>query len=143
MGNRAYITIQDETGHSTYYTHWNGCPDTIAPLAKALFDLNIQSASEVIRFMIEALGLKPELQNAEAINWTEENGHWKIDLVNKRLSHRAEDDQSFKSISDLAQEFDRYNNTSIRQEYRDNNRTAYWFGIQEEASKYFKARGDQ
>lgn len=135
MGNRCYFTIQ----HKHYYMHWNGGMDTFAPLAKTLFDNDCNNVDHAIKFM-ESMELRPELQeSADAYNWTDENGHYYIDLTNKVLYHRKDDDNAPRlAVLDLEETFNSYLRDHISEDYQEKTRECYWHGIIDAGKEFFK-----
>lgn len=136
MGNRAYVSLKEKYQTKTYYMHWNGGLDTIAPLCRVVFDNDIMDADKVVEFLV-SLGLRLEPQKeAEARNWIEENGHYDIDLVKQTLDQRFEDKRLWHPH--LKEAFEAYLAKSIRKECQDKVRDEYWYGIIKAGEEYFK-----
>lgn len=139
MGNRVYLTIIEQEKSSTYYLHWNGCPLTTAPVAKAVFDHKITETSKVLEFY-QSMGIKLEKVNAPgASEFLEENGHYYMLLNAKALLHKKTPEQVPQSVGDLERAFENAL-LKYRPEARDHKRESNWVGIQADAAKFFAPR---
>lgn len=91
MGNRAFITLNQ----NTYYVHWNGGPDTIYPMFKAIISLDVTPLEiEVCEAFSLFCSSKMELiekdRQFSVKSDCEENGHYYIDLEGNTLIHAVE-----------------------------------------------------
>jgi hypothetical protein len=137
MGNRAIVSIQKNNVRSSYYLHWNGGLDTLAPVSKVLFDFN--SSAEHFEKLMTYLEIKVELQDAPLpFHDVEENGHYLIDLDTKTLTQFTE--KSRVIHSDLCASFEKYLSKHISKDWQDKTRVSYWQGIQKKGIEFFKGQ---
>lgn len=137
MGNRAYITVKEPTGkQGTYYTHWNGSLDTWCPIVQVLFDHNITSLVDFQR-LLAALELRIEKQDSpDATSWTEENGHYFIDLGARSFRTILEDGTT-RVHHNLQDVFNRYVHEKIRPDFKAAHFENYWLPIEQKGAEIF------
>ena len=139
MGNRAIVSIQKGHERQSYYLHWNGSLDTIAPVSKALFDADAKDFSDFENFM-KFLGLRAEKQkDLWPLTYVEENGHFLIVLNAKKLEQYLENGERVYH-ADLKYSFEEYLQKHIKVEYRENERVEYWQGILKSGTEFFKTK---
>jgi hypothetical protein len=137
VGNRAYVTIEKSHYRTSYYLHWNGGIDTIAPVCKVLFDHNANKPED-FEALMKACEIRIQRQaDVLPTNKTEENGHYLINLDKQTLEQTPENMTALRWIPHLKDEFESFVRTKIKAEYRDEVRKNYWDGILEIGSKTF------
>lgn len=148
MGNRVYATIKNKNESKTIYAHWNGCLLTWAPLIDSAFQAKIRQP-ELILECLKSLDIKTELQtDPNAKNWTEENGHFFIDLDAQTFLVRKEVpsgipglyDSNTEVLGDLKQAFESHLLKNIKVEYHSDSRKEYWDGIRSKSLEFFGAK---
>ena len=137
MGNRVYCTVSGQDQTKTFYLHWNGGLDTFCPLVEVLFQNEISKVSDFESFL-KYLGLRAESQVETDRTLREENGHYSIDLVDRKFSHALEAFPIFLEVLDRKQTFETYIRDFIREDYRDKVRKEYWEGILEAGREFFQ-----
>lgn len=142
MGNRAYVTVEKNHYKTSYYLHWNGGLDTMAPVCRTLFDHDASSAQDFEKLM-QACEIKIEKQPSYIpTSQTEENGHYLINLDRQTLELTKEGSSLARWIPHLKEAFEAFVNNKIKEEYRERVRSDYWGGILEIGEKTFKKAGD-
>lgn len=104
MGNRAYVTLNNET----FYVHWNGGLDTFCPLIEAVQCLKRENlrptSTEIQAAFLEFCGQKMEKFKGtqyESKQLIEENGHYFIDLSLMTVIHRLEVENKVTKMDDV------------------------------------------
>lgn len=129
MGNRVYVTIDDET----FYMHWNGGLDTWLPIANAAFKHN-KKKDDILK-LLDVCELRYELQqDKDAYNWTEENGHYYLDTTNQTFRRKL-CNGDLKYYTFFEDDFKQFLKECISEEYRQEVYDSYWLGFHEQAEK--------